>query len=367
MQEFTVNLKTLTPLWTGDANRECNDLKESGIIGSLRWWYEALLRGLGFNVCDPTDEDSRCKLDQKKFHEDINSGKSVLEALNKQNICPACQLFGCSGWARKFRLEINHEVGSLMTLKINNKSVGLMPKEDIPFKFIELKDLTEEEYFLLNKTLEIIDIYGALGARISQGYGVIKITKNDLPNNFANKLGNHDISAKSKTSSVDNEKLPNIKNFHFYKFVIEFNEKITSLIDKNVFWIDKKVFWTRGNNNNWKKLWENYDFLPIASNIRRTIRRLEDNGGETHDIFGKLGKGSKIFVSHGYKIDNNNDDDKNVEVRIWGYDAEEQLEEIENILNSSLPEKLFYKEKETIIKCNPPFCKKGSELVEELI
>jgi len=363
MKEFTVNLKPLTPLWTGDANRECNDLKESGIIGSLRWWYEALLRGLGFNACDPTNESSRCKLDQKKFYEAINSGKSVLEALNEQNICPACQLFGCSGWARKFRLEINHEVESLMTLKINNKIVGLMPKEDITFKFIELKDITEEEYFLLNKTLEIIDIYGALGARISQGYGVIKITKNDLPNNFANKLSNHDISSIPKTSSVDNNDLPNIKNFHFYKFVIEFNEKITSLIDKKVFRIDKKTLKMWGTNNNLKKLWENYDFLPIASNIRRTIRRLEDNGGETHAIFGESGKGSKVFVSHGYKIN-----EKTVEFRIWGYGIDSSLLfSIQNNLESNLKQKLFSGGEDLLKNCLLKEEKTGESLINQLV
>ena len=37
-----IKLKTLTPLWTGDLNSECSTINETGIIGSLRWWYEAL-------------------------------------------------------------------------------------------------------------------------------------------------------------------------------------------------------------------------------------------------------------------------------------------------------------------------------------
>ena len=371
MQEFTVKLKALTPIWTGDVDGKCNDLKESGIIGSLRWWYEALLRGLGFNVCDPTNESSRCKLEQKKFYEAINSGKSVLEALNKQNICPACQLFGCSGWARKFRLEINGEVKKIPEVNIgtrenrNNKSLirkvaGLISNENITLKFRELKEFTKEEYFLLNKTLEIIANYGALGSRISQGNGVIKITKNELSvNNFTGEFSKYNTLLESKRSNkTNNNNLPNIKNFHFYKFVIEFEEKITNLIDK-------KAFWTGDTNDNWKILWKNHNILPIAFHTRDAIRRLEDNGEKRHDIFGELGKGSKIFVSHGYKNDNN--DDKNVEVRIWGYNAKEQLEKIKNNLNSSLSEKLFIKGHEITITCTPTVCKKGSELLEELI
>ncbi|MHC1568694.1 MAG: type III-B CRISPR module RAMP protein Cmr1 [Candidatus Syntropharchaeia archaeon] len=87
-----LKIKTLTPLWTGDVDRECKRIKETGIIGSLRWWYEALVRGLGGYACDPTSE-RRCEL------------RSVQEALDEQ-ICPACQLFGCTGWSRRFKSKI---------------------------------------------------------------------------------------------------------------------------------------------------------------------------------------------------------------------------------------------------------------------
>jgi len=46
-----VRLKTLTPIWTGDAERQNTRLRETGIISSLRWWYEALVRGLGGYAC----------------------------------------------------------------------------------------------------------------------------------------------------------------------------------------------------------------------------------------------------------------------------------------------------------------------------
>jgi CRISPR-associated protein Cmr1 len=51
MKEYTVKIKPLTPLWTGDAERKPGTLRETGIIGSLRWWYEALIRGLGGTAC----------------------------------------------------------------------------------------------------------------------------------------------------------------------------------------------------------------------------------------------------------------------------------------------------------------------------
>lgn len=50
-----IKLKTLTPLWTGGVDGRCDRVHETGIIGSLRWWYEAIVRGPEGWACDPTD------------------------------------------------------------------------------------------------------------------------------------------------------------------------------------------------------------------------------------------------------------------------------------------------------------------------
>ncbi len=72
---------------TGDINKN-NRLKETGFIGSLRWWFEVIVRGFNRKACDPTDD-----------HKCIYNG-------NRNKICPACYLFGCTGWSRRVRLEV---------------------------------------------------------------------------------------------------------------------------------------------------------------------------------------------------------------------------------------------------------------------
>jgi len=62
---ITFNVKTLTPLWTGGSDGKMDRVHETGIIGSIRWWYEVIARGLGYYVCDPTS-DNRCKLSSKE-------------------------------------------------------------------------------------------------------------------------------------------------------------------------------------------------------------------------------------------------------------------------------------------------------------
>ena len=191
-KNYSVKIKALTPIWTGDAKRKNTELRETGIIGSLRWWYEALIRGLGGSACDPTD--SKCE------------GK---------NHCDACELFGCTGWSRKFRLEVKKEKDNIITLR-----------------FIELRDVEDVEWALLNKTLQIIAKYGAFGGRMAESkYGLINIVQNDL-NSF---LIDQTILRgyfRKKGSNVDN---PNIKRFIFitsnltYEMVKEMKNTLTFL------------------------------------------------------------------------------------------------------------------------------------------
>ena len=49
----------------------------------------------------------------------------------------------------------------------------------IVLTFIPLREIKLSEWKLLNSTLDIIANYGAVGARTSQGNGVIKIVENN--------------------------------------------------------------------------------------------------------------------------------------------------------------------------------------------
>ena len=172
MEEYTVKIKALTPLWTGDAERKSNEIRETGIIGSLRWWYEALIRGLGGNACDPTN--SKCE---------------------GRNHCDACELFGCTGWSRKFRLEVEKEENS-----------------EIALKFIELRKIKDIEWALLNKTIKIIANDGAIGGKITvRNYGLIEIKNNDLEKFSIEKKALKGY-IKKKGSNINN---PNLEKFVF--------------------------------------------------------------------------------------------------------------------------------------------------------
>jgi CRISPR type III-B/RAMP module RAMP protein Cmr1 len=162
-----VGCRPITPIWTGDANQKGAQIRETGLIGSLRWWYEAMLRGAGFYACDPTSNGS-CLYE---------------ESANLAGICLACQFFGCTGYSRRFRLEIDGENTSGQTLEVRLKNPGIakhrgwrIPKElTKPFR-LKIVPLFAEGFDIagIGLTLRLIERFGALGAKTSQGQGVVQ-------------------------------------------------------------------------------------------------------------------------------------------------------------------------------------------------
>jgi CRISPR-associated protein Cmr1 len=125
-------------LWTGDVGGKGERVIPTGLLGSLRWWCEVLVRGLGGAACDPTDGDSRCPKDGKR--------------------CPVCELFGCTGWARKFRFQVADAGGKVLGQKISKDTTFVL-------RFTVLRPMAGEEWALLDLTLRLIADYGALGGK----------------------------------------------------------------------------------------------------------------------------------------------------------------------------------------------------------
>lgn len=135
MNTITIELETLTPIWTGDVAQECNAIKPQGIKGSLRWWYEAIVRFLGGWACDPTAGEAKrtptgaggkpCNASSKDMASKVlkwagqHSSDPIAEKIQATSpflweldnsgkpvrcVCDACAMFGCTGWASRFNL-----------------------------------------------------------------------------------------------------------------------------------------------------------------------------------------------------------------------------------------------------------------------
>jgi len=176
-------IKTLTPLWTGGVDQTSDRLHETGLIGSLRWWYEALVRGLGGYACDPTSND-RCEYNPKDPRPP------------EKQLCAACYLFGCTGWARLFRIQVvrtaihQEPLHFYTTLDANKRWLGsIFGGEErknqidgmtVPFGELRL-DFTgrgqDVEYAFAQQAwvLDFAAKYGGLGAKLQHGFGQIAL------------------------------------------------------------------------------------------------------------------------------------------------------------------------------------------------
>jgi len=159
-------LKARSPVWTGGADRKRERTVTTGLLGSLRWWLEVVVRGLGGCACDPAESDGRCP-DKNDKH------------------CVVCELFGCTGRARKFRFDVLDESGKI-------KRDQIKKYETFQFRFTPLRPMRDEEWALLDLTLRLIADYGAIGGKTvlkpsdekdrekelhHQDYGLIAIAK----------------------------------------------------------------------------------------------------------------------------------------------------------------------------------------------
>jgi CRISPR-associated protein Cmr1 len=133
------HLKALTPIWTGDAAGQNSRLVPGGLLGSIRWWFEVLVRGLGGAACDPSESQGRCP-DKKGRH------------------CVVCELFGCTGWARTFRFQVLDGAG-------NTQPAPIQKDANFKLRFVPLRAVRAEEWSLIDLTLRLIAEYGALGGK----------------------------------------------------------------------------------------------------------------------------------------------------------------------------------------------------------
>ncbi len=135
--------KALTHLWTGGAEREGGRLIPTGLLGSIRWWFEVVVRGLGGSACDPSQH--QCPDHRKKPRE-------------AGHHCVVCEFFGCTGWGRKFRFDVVDETNQIKATQIKNDNA-------FKLRFTPLRPIRSEEWALLDLTLRLIAEYGAIGGK----------------------------------------------------------------------------------------------------------------------------------------------------------------------------------------------------------
>lgn len=236
--KIEAEITTLTPIWTGNVDGRMDGIKETGILGSMRWWYEAIIRGLGYEVCDPVNDKCRykkqrcqykegcihkvkgkcqkseCRYNYKAFH-DTGVVSEGFKKDGKVCVCPVCQIFGCTGWSKQFRMrweENNNFNWKKQVYKHNNEDIYLCLKEkDVEHKykavFYPRDDRVGKTLVLL---LKFCSFWGGFGASPQLGFGICDV---NLESPYKEKILKPKIFNKSDKVGGSQEDFPNLKDF----------------------------------------------------------------------------------------------------------------------------------------------------------
>lgn len=196
-ETLTISIRTLTPIWTGDVNGRCSEIKEIGIIGSLRWWYEAIVRGLGGYACDPTENNkAKCSVDN--------------------GFCNVCEIFGANGFKRQFNLAIMQdktkpawEGDTILNIRPPGRSRGWFLPSGKNGSFDIILRGNSNVIGYLSSLFLFLESWGALGAKPQLGYGFFEIINRDEVKKK--------VISFSNIGDNDDKYLPNLGKWIFFR------------------------------------------------------------------------------------------------------------------------------------------------------
>jgi CRISPR-associated protein Cmr1 len=189
-----VRIQTLTPLWTGGVQAgKVDRIHETGILGSMRWWYEAIVRGLGGECCDPSHTE--CAFTEEKYLKSQAVDKR--QKLHDAGLCDVCQVLGATGWKRRLRLAIQdstrHDPSIEDRLQANRSYVGANGRSRTPIWYfpkelnykpcsgelsIGVQSLSNDfDPKVIAGLVQFIADWAGMGARAQMGFGVVQLAK----------------------------------------------------------------------------------------------------------------------------------------------------------------------------------------------
>ncbi len=296
---LTIKLTTLTPLWTGGADgRSDSGLHITGIMGSLRWWYEVLVRGVGGHVCSINNP---CIYDKQKEP--------------YQGLCDVCRLFGATGWARRFKLIVSEEnlhpkKPSASTIDRSERRVFTLSRDhpaahdpkwylssdplygDVTLEVIATLPLEEKGKQLLDPKvigalIQLMANKGSIGAKPQMGLGIMRVI---------DRHSTQPLLAHLKQLVAKHEHYKDRKNYHEY-------DELPSL--HNMFFARVKVDRTSATES---------DTFDLKYDIRGMFRQAFKDVDLRHTIMGSVHRGdrqgAKVMMSYPYD---------NGTIRIWGW------------------------------------------------
>jgi len=279
-----IHCQSVTPIWTGDVNADASkEIIATSVLGGMRWWYEALCRGVMARIPDPTGP-SRLRYEAAK-------GKLALD--------PASRLFGATGWRRRFRLEItmnNTRPARIEQRVPSTHKSWYFKSQPLSGTFtigLSTLDPTEPSVEVAQELLSFLSDWGSVGARPQMGFGIFRLNET-IQTNTLPELLNESKFWGNPEKKVSDGGMPALHNMFFARLGPR----------------PGRPFQTNEN-------------FAIKQKLRNEFR---DNEGLRHFVMGHIQAGSdyrmasKVFVSRPYEAG------LGQEIRVWGWLPREENE-----------------------------------------
>lgn len=313
MERVTFKIKTLTPVWSGDVFGNSERLRQTSVLGSLRYMGEALLRSFGIFVC-PTIGDSRSEIRNCIYRE------------NNKSLCAGCYFWGATGWQRQFRFYLDGGY-SLKTYRLTDfwlkqtlgngsetvKMIDFPNTATVEFyplntfnAFLEELNIDTRDY--LHLLMYVTSEFGTIGSKARTGLGFFEVVdgidRNRVINAFrALKTNANKINTFLRNDERDPD-FPNLANFVRYDFQINqpdrFLQKLTATLNTT----------NRGNINivprniNFKQFFEDMvNGWYIKYYIRKKIKSDRNIRAKYERLLGSREKGSLFYASCIYNLE----------------------------------------------------------------
>ena len=236
-REIQVTFETITPIWTGDINGECTELKPASIIGSLRFWFEVYCHFSGIEVKENENLNYEIFVTIRKEAFEKYKKKEIADIekyiIIRLPLTASSKIFGCTGWKSRIKIEkLEPEIIEVSKnefdyeflfdnfstkwwsnkILFNNKDqIKLFNNVKISL-IIDTIILEEFEKFLRFYEDKII----LVGGKKSFGFGFTKIKSNINLKNVSINIKNKDYILWEQVDSIKNNKKVLGYNFKYF-------------------------------------------------------------------------------------------------------------------------------------------------------
>jgi len=306
-KEIEVTFETITPIWTGDINGECTEIKPASIIGSLRFWFEVYCHFSGIEVKENEN------LDYNIFEKTRQEISDIEEYIFKNlPLTAPSKIFGCTGW--KSRIEIEKLESEIIEINKNefdykflfddfstkwwSNKILFNNKNQIKL-FENIKISLKIDTIILEKFKKFLRFYEdkviLVGGKKSFGFGFTKIKSNINLENVSINIKNKDYIIWKQIDNIKNKK--SVLGYNLKYFLRQKEDKKYRKINFGSLGVASNYYFSNLTNNSIIIITFNNN-INVLNKYKNWITKNLEHNKNNKSINNKNEKNARDLINH---------------------------------------------------------------------